>query len=276
VSLSECVVPGYLGNPKVLGAKLISVFPANRAIGMESHQGVVALYDTENGRLLAIVDASAITGVRTAAVSGLATRFMANEDAGDLAILGSGTQARFHLDAMRAVRRIRRVRVWSRTLENARKFAEEHAERCGVPITAVASARDAASGADLICTATASHEAILEGAWLRPGAHVNAAGASVPDFRELDAAAVRAARIVVDLRESALNEADDLRVPLRDGVITEDHIVAELGDVVSGSIAGRTSNGEITMFKSQGLAIEDLAAAYEVYGILRSRLKNVR
>jgi alanine dehydrogenase len=269
-------MPAYLGDPKVIGAKLITVFPANREIGMESHQGVVVLHDTEDGRLLAIVDASAITGLRTAAVSGLATRLMAREDSGDLAILGSGAQAHFHLDAMCAVRPIRRVRIWSRTPENARKFVEAHQERCHVPIAAVDTPRDAVSGADIICTVSASREPILEGAWLKPGAHINAAGASVPGFRELDFATVLAARVVVDRRESALNEADDLRVPLREGAIAEDHIVAELADVVSGAVEGRTSESEITMFKSLGLAIEDLAAAHGVYEVVSCRSKNAR
>jgi ornithine cyclodeaminase len=258
-------MPAYLDDPGVIGAKIITVFPGNRGTPYESHQGSVLLFECQNGRPLAIVDASAITAVRTAAVSAVATRALARENAGDLALLGSGTQAGTHLEAMRAVRPVSRVRVWSRTPENARRFAEAQSERHGIEVTVVGSAREAVEGADIICTVTSAREPVLEGTWIAPGAHINDAGASTPAFRELDSAAVERSRVVVDRRESALNEAADILNPIQEGRIGEDHILAELGEVLAGGLQIRTSDDDITLFRSLGLAIEDLAAAYHVY-----------
>ncbi|MGH8127209.1 MAG: ornithine cyclodeaminase family protein [Gammaproteobacteria bacterium] len=259
------LMPSWLGTPPAMGAKVVSVFPGNRETRYESHQGVVLLFDTGNGRLLAIVDAGAITAIRTAAVSALATRLLAREEAGDLAILGSGTQADRHLAAMQAVRPIRRVRVWSRNDDHARRFAETASRRYGVAVTATASAREAVSGADLVCTVTGATAPILEGEWLAPGAHVNAVGASVPPFRELDTAAIVRSRVFVDRKESVLAEADDLRIPLQEKAITENHIRGELSDLVLERVTGRNGTDDITLFKSVGLAVEDLAAAHHVY-----------
>jgi ornithine cyclodeaminase len=166
---------------------------------------------------------------------------------------------------MRAVRPVSRVRVWSRTPENAQRFAQEQSERHGIEVIAAGSAREAVDGADIICTVTSAREPVLEGAWIAPGAHINDAGASTPAFRELDAAAVERSRVVVDRRESALNEAADIVNPIKEGRFGEDHILAELGEVLAESIRIRTSDDDITLFRSLGLAIEDLAAAYHVY-----------
>ena len=256
------VMPGYL--PARLGAKVVSVFPGNHGTELDSHQGVVLLFEAERGRLVAIADATAITAIRTAAVSGLATRLLARNDAGDLAIFGSGTQARSHLEAMLAVRRIRRVRIWSRSAENARAFAAREGARHRVTIEVASSAEEAARGADLLCTATSSKDPVLRGEWLSPGAHVNAAGSSVASARELDSAAVARASLFVDRRESTLNESGDFLFARAEGAVTEEHIRAELGDVLTGKAAGRRSPDEITLFKSLGLAIEDGAAAEHV------------
>jgi ornithine cyclodeaminase len=258
-------MPAYLDDPGVICAKIITVFPGNRSTPYESHQGSVLLFECEHGRPLAIVDASAITAVRTAAVSAVATRALAQESARDLAILGSGTQAVTHLEAMLAVRPVSRVRVWSRTPENVRRFAQAQSKRHGMEVIVAGSAQEAVDGADLICTVTSAREPVLEGAWIAPGAHINAAGASTPAFRELDAATVERSRVVVDRRESALNEAADILIPMQEGRIAEDHILAELGDVLAGGLRIRTSDDDITLFRSLGLAIEDLAAAYHVY-----------
>lgn len=266
------MMPAYLDDPGVIGAKIITVFPGNRGTPYESHQGSVLLFECENGRPLAIVDASSITAVRTAAVSAVATRVLARETAGDLAILGSGTQAVTHLEAMRAVRPVVRARVWSRTPENACRFAEAQSARHGIEVTATDSAHEAVDGADIICTVTSAREPVLEGAWIAPGAHINAVGASTPAFRELDSAAVESSRVVVDRRESALNEAADILVPVQDGRINEDHILAELGDVLAGGIRIRTSDDDITLFRSLGLAIEDLAAAHHVYKVAQTQV----
>ncbi|MGE5175614.1 MAG: ornithine cyclodeaminase family protein [Hyphomicrobiales bacterium] len=243
------------------GAKIITVLPGNHGTAFDAHQGAVLLFETRQGRLEAILDASALTEIRTAAASGAATRRLARPDAGDLAILGSGVQARAHLAAMRAVRPLRRVRVWSRDPDRARAFAARESARHGLAVEPVASAREAVRGADLVCTTTSSPQPVLEGAWLAPGAHVNAVGACIPAMRELDTEAVRRARLLVDRRESALAEAGDVLIPIREGAIGSDHVAGEVGEVFLGMIAGRTGDGEITLFKSLGIAIEDLAAA---------------
>jgi alanine dehydrogenase len=245
--------------------KLLTVFPENRAAGIESHQGAVLLFELEHGRLLSILDATSITAIRTAAVSGVATRLLAREDASDLAILGSGTQAGTHLEAMRAVRSIRRVRVWSRSSDNARRFAERASARHGVEVEPCDTAEAAVTGADLICTTTASREPVLRGEWLAPGAHVNAVGAVGADARELDTEAIRRSRLVVDRRESAANEAGEFVLAKAEGAIGDDHIVGELGELVTGAVPGRTSPEEITVFRSLGIAVEDLAAAQAIH-----------
>ncbi len=255
------LMPGFLGEPRSLGLKVVSIFPGNHGTGYDSHQGVVMLFDTEHGSPIAIIDASSITAIRTAAVSGVATRALARDDAGDLAILGSGVQAATHLAAMRAVRPLRRVRVWSRSPANAQRFAATSR----VAVEVMATARAAVEGADLICTTTAAREPILEGAWLAPGAHINAAGACFAATRELDTAAVVRARLIVDRRESTLAEAGDFLIPRAESAIGDDHIIGELGDVLLGGVAGRRSGDEVTLFKSLGIAIEDLAAAHFIY-----------
>ena len=265
------VMPGALWDGDggtVLGIKVITVFPGNHERGEESHLGSVLLFEGDMGKPVASLDAAAVTEIRTAAVSGLATRLLAREDAGDLALLGSGVQARSHLAAMKEVRPLRRVRVWSRHPESARRFADQESARwsCdGLPIETAATAREAVEGADLVCTVTSAREPVLEGAWLAPGAHINAAGACTPVTRELDTEAVRRARLFVDRRESALAEAGDLLIPLRAGELGEDHIAGELGDLLLGRLPGRQSPEEITLFKSLGIAGEDVAAARSVW-----------
>jgi len=259
------LMPAYLGDPRCFGLKAISFMPANMGTKYESHQGAVLLFEVEHGQLLAVIDASSITGIRTAAASGLATRLLARENAGDLALLGSGVQAASHLEAMGVVRNLRRVRVWSRDTEGAKAFAEREGRRLGISIETASSARGAVKGADIICTTTGAKEPILAGEWLSPGAHVNAVGACFPTARELDTEAVRRSRFYVDCRESTLNEAGDFLIPRREGAIGDDHIVGEIGDVVLGNVEGRRSPDEITVFKSLGIAIEDLASAHHIY-----------
>lgn len=258
-------MPAWTAQPPVLGAKLISVFPQNRRFGLESHQGLVALYDASDGRLYAILHAGAITAIRTAAVSGVATRILADVEASTLAILGSGVQARTHLEAMLAVRPVRSVRVWSRTADHARAFAREQHEKYRVSIDAAATPREAIAGADIVCTVTASTQPIAHGDWFRAGAHVNAAGAAVPGFRELDTDAIARAGVYVDNRESAFAEADEIRVALAEQRITPAHVRGTLAELASGTCSGRRAPGELTIFKSVGMAVEDLIAARYVY-----------
>jgi ornithine cyclodeaminase len=257
------LMPGWLAEPASLGIKIVSIFPGNHGTPYDSHQGAVLLFDTAHGQTLAMIDASSITAIRTAAASGVATRALAKPDAGDLAILGSGVQAATHLEAMAAVRTLRRVRVWSRSRDNARRFADVVGPRFSVEV--MATAREAVAGADLVCTTTAAKEPILEGAWLSPGAHINAVGACFAAARELDTAAVARSRLVVDRRESAVNESGDFLLAKRDGAIGDDHIAGELGDVLLGRVAGRRTADEITLFESLGISVEDLATAHYIY-----------
>jgi alanine dehydrogenase len=249
----------------VLGAKIITVFPGNDSTPYDSHIGVVLLFDSAHGSLLAIADASSITAIRTSAVSGLATSLLARDDAAELAILGAGVLALPHLEAVRCVRPIRRVRVWSRSGARAAAFAERARRETGLEVVACATVEQAVGKADVICTITASRTPVLEGRWLSPGVHINAVGASLASSRELDSAAVAAARLFVDRRESALAEAGDYLIPLGEGRIGAQHILGELGELVSGSVTGRTGRDEITLFKSLGLAVEDVAALRHIH-----------
>lgn len=255
-------MPTHRARPEpAYGLKMICVSPGNPARGLDSHQGFVSLFDGETGELRAVMDASPITAIRTAAVSGVATRALAREDASRLAIIGSGVQARTHVEAMAAVRRLERVTVWSPTRVHAEAFAAEVAERYPFPVEAAAGGEDAVGGADIVVTATSAREPVLRREWLESGCHVNAVGASLPDHRELDSATIAAAALYVDRRESAENEAGDYLIPLREGALGPDHIRGELGEVLTGARPGRSSRDELTVFKSLGLAVEDLAAA---------------
>ena len=228
--------------------KALTIVPGNSARGLDSHQGFVALFDGESGEPRALMNAGAITAIRTAAVSGVATRLLAREDVRTLAILGSGTQARSHLDAMRAVRDFERVVSWSasgRSLDGA----ETRRDR-----------RGSASRRGRRVHDHASAEPVVQRQWLKPGVHINAVGSSIPTARELDSQTMVDASLFVDRRESTLNEAGDFLIPQREGLIGPDHIRAELGELLLGTADGRTSNDEITLFKSLGIGVEDLAA----------------
>lgn len=247
----------------VFGAKVLSVFPQNAA-PYASHQGVILLFDAQNGRLLTVMDAGVITEIRTAAASAVATRALAAPDASRLAVLGSGTQARAHVRALRQVRPIERVFVWSRTPRHAEAF-RDWIEGEGLPATVCSTAREAVEEAEIVTTVTAATEPVLRGAWLRPGTHVNAVGSSVRPFRELDGESVRISRLFVDGTAAVLHENEDILAPIREGIIGEDHIRGEIGEVLAGTVSGRTAPGEITLFKSVGLAVEDMAAAALVH-----------
>ena len=232
------LMPAYRGGKRpAWSLKEIVIAPGNPARGLDAHQGAVLLHDGETGELRALLNASAITEIRTAAVSAVATRALARPDSHVVAILGGGVQARSHDEAMRAVLPEAEIRTWTR--------------RDG------GTAEDVLREADVVCTCTSAREPILRRDWLAPGAHVNAVGSSVPSARELDDETVAAATLVVDRRESALNEAGDLLL----AGLGEEHIAAELGEVLTGSHPGRTDAAQLTVFKSLGLGVEDLAAA---------------
>jgi ornithine cyclodeaminase/alanine dehydrogenase-like protein (mu-crystallin family) len=237
------LMPAYAGS--ALGAKLVTFYPGN--VGMPTHHAVIALFQPETGEPIALMDGRLITEMRTAAASAVATELLARPDADVLAILGSGVQAASHLEALRLVRTIREVRVWSP--RNAAEFAARHAVR------AAGSAEEAVRGADLIVTATSSTAPVLRGEWVSAGAHVNAVGACRPDWRELDDSLLARSRIWVDSRAAAVVESGDV---IAAGV---DRLEGEIGSVAGGALSGRTSPSDITIFKSLGVAVEDLVAA---------------
>lgn len=260
------LMPSYRsGERAAYGVKAVCFFSGNPAKGLDSHQGSVMLFSAETGELIALMNASAITAIRTAGVSGVATELLAREDVSELAIIGSGVQARAHIEAMACVRPIKRARVASFRFENSRKFADELGPRYLFPIEPVESVEAAVRGADVIVTATTAAEPILKREWISPGAHLNVVGSSISTTREVDSATMAAAGLFVDRRESTINEGGDYLFALREGAIGPDHIRAEIGELMIGKHAGRTSQDEITLFKSLGLAIEDLASADYLY-----------
>jgi ornithine cyclodeaminase len=258
------------GERPVFGLKAVCIFPGNPARGLDAHQGTVTLFDGTTGEPTAIVDASAITAIRTAAVSAVATRLLAVEDARRLAILGAGAQAAAHLEAMLAVRDIELVRIHSRTRASAERLAQALGGRVGIEVAD--SAEHALRGAQVVVTATSSREPVLRREWLAEGAHVNAMGASAPTSRELDTATVADCSLFADSRESLINEAGDYQLAVSEGAIAgPDHIRAELGEVVAGLRPGRADAAELTVFRSLGLALEDLAAAERAVDNARRR-----
>src|SRR5918992_1558415 len=260
------LMPAHRGGGSPLySLKTVCVFPDNPQRGLDAHQGTVTLFDGGSGETRAIMNASAITAIRTAAVSAVATRLLAREDARGVGILGAGGQARSHLEAMRLARDFDRVRIFSPTAAHAEALAAEGAA------VAVGSAQEAVEGADVVVTATSSVDPVLRREWLKPGAHVNVIGGRPPTMRELDVATVADSTFYTDKRESAENEAFDYRDALEAGVIGPDHIRGEIGEVLIGTAPGRTSPDELTVFRSLGLAVEDLAAAEYVVRRARER-----
>jgi ornithine cyclodeaminase len=257
------LMPAHRGGDRPLYAlKSLAIFPSNAERGLDLHQGFVALFDGETGETRAILNAGAITRIRTAAVSGVATRCLARDDVRTLAILGTGIQARAHVEAMCAVREFERIVAWGRT---PGRFADlDEVEEVGSP-------EEAVRGADVVVTATSSSVPVVVRDWLEPGVHINAVGAAFPTTRELDSRTVAEAAFFVDRRESALSESGDFLLPLQEGAIGPDHIRAEIGELVLGTASGRRSSDELTVFKSLGIAVEDLAAAE--YVVARAELE---
>jgi ornithine cyclodeaminase len=256
------LMPSYVsGEHSAYGLKAVCVFPGNPAIGKDAHQGAVLLFSGETGDLQAIMNASAITAIRTAAATAVATDLLARKDAASLAILGSGVQARTHLLAMAEVRELKQCRIASRYFDHAENFAREMSRQVSFAVEPVETVAEALEGADLIVSTTTAREPIVKREWIKPGSHLNLVGACVPNAREADGQTLAAASLFVDSRESALNEAGDYILAAQEGLIGPDHIRAELGEVLIGTKPGRTSAEEITCFKSLGIAVEDLFAA---------------
>lgn len=261
------VMPAYLAgdSDEALGLKAVAVYPGNAARHLPTHLATILLLEPATGVLRAVLDGRLITEMRTGALSAAATDRLARRDARVFAMLGAGVQARSHVEALREVRAPAEVRVWSRTPAGAERFASEMRERLGVRVTITGSPEQAVRGADVICTVSGSTTPIVEDAWVSPGAHINSVGAPRPDQRELATDVVRRARLFVDSREGALTEAGDVIGPIKEGAITERHIVAEIGEVFAGRHAGRESQDELTLFKSLGMAVEDVATARFAY-----------
>lgn len=256
------IMPAVLPDRAVAGAKLITVMPDNPARGLPGHQGIVAVFDAGSGTPLGVCDGGAITSIRTAAVSALATDMLANPAADTLCILGSGVQAEMHLKAIHCIRPLRRVKVWSRDERHAARFVQtQQAKYPGIAMAICETAREAAEGADILCTVTTSSTPVLQGAWLKPGAHINAVGACAAGDRELDSDCMRRAKLVCDSETACRAESGDFLIPLAEGLIGEGHILATLGEVVAGVRPIRTGAADITCFESLGLAEEDLACA---------------
>lgn len=250
------LMPVYRGGTEpVWCLKDVLVAPANRARGLDSHQGAILVHDGRTGALRALLDATAVTAIRTAAATAVATRALAVPGARRIAILGSGTQARAHIEAMRVILPEAGIVLWSRAGERARALAE------AMGVETAESIPDALSGADVVCTLTAAHEPLIERGWLGRGCHVNAVGSSTPTARELDGETVAAAELFVDSRAQALMECGEILIPMAEGRLDAGHIRAEIGAVLAGRHAGRSSDDALTLFKSLGVAVEDMAAA---------------
>jgi ornithine cyclodeaminase len=257
------LMPAHRSSPEpAYGLKTVCIFPGNPR-DLDKHQGGVMLFDGETGELRALIDASAVTSIRTAAVTAVATRALARPDSQVLAILGSGVQARAHLEAMTRAHSFEQARVWSRTPAHAEAFAA--GAEAPFPVEAVESPEAAVRGADVVVTVTSAREPIVERDWLAPGTHVNAVGSSIPTARELDSATIAEAALFVDRRESTVNESGEYLRAIEEEGVGPDHIRAELGEVLIGSHDGRRSDDELTVFVSLGLAVEDLAAAEYLY-----------
>ncbi|HTM26472.1 MAG TPA: ornithine cyclodeaminase family protein [Vicinamibacterales bacterium] len=255
------VMPAFVESPASLGTKLVTVYHSNAERGLPSHLATIVLHDPETGALQAILDGRYITEARTAAASAASAKHLARQDARVLAVFGSGVQARSHVEAMTRVRGIEEIRVWSRTPAHVRTLIEDMGGSIGARMVGADSAETAARGADIIALVTASREPVLARAWVRPGAHVCAVGACRPDQRETETALVRDARVFVDSTAGALAEAGDIVIPIHEGAIEASHIAGELGDVIGRRAPGRASAEDITLFKSLGMAVEDVAAA---------------
>jgi ornithine cyclodeaminase/alanine dehydrogenase-like protein (mu-crystallin family) len=259
------IMPGAMGDNAVFGAKLISVFPENFSKGRQSHQGVVVLFDPESGEPVCVVHAGEITAIRTAAASAVATEVLARPDARRLAILGYGEQAASHARAMLKVRKIEAMKIWGRFPERVQSFCQRMSAELGIVFSGAADVEAAVSDADIICTVTGAQEPVLKGAWVRPGTHVNLVGSSMAGPVEVDSDFVVRSRFIADSREGVLRQGAEFLRAKAEGLIGDDHVVAEIGQVLAGDIAGRRSDQDITAYKSLGHVVQDLASAWALY-----------
>ncbi len=259
------VMPGAMGANAPFGAKLISVFAENFALGKPSHQGLVILFDPETGAPVCVVDAGEITAIRTAAASAVATDALARKNARRLAILGYGEQAATHARAISHIRNLEAIVVWGRSSQRARAWAERMQAELAVPVISAQTVEEAVAEADIVCTVTSSAEPILKGDWVRPGTHLNLVGSSHAGPVEVDNNLVVRSRFIADSREGVLNQGAEFLRAKEAGLIGDEHIVAEIGQVLAGKVEGRRSTDEITVYKSLGHVVQDLASAWALY-----------
>jgi ornithine cyclodeaminase len=259
------IMPGALGSHAVFGAKLISVFHENFARGVPSHQGLIVLFDPESGAPVCVVHAGEVTAIRTAAASAVATDALARKDARRLALLGYGGQAHTHARAISKVRALKAIVVWGRSLQRAHAFAERTQAELAVPVAAAETVKEAVAEADIICTLTSAVEPILRGEWVRPGTHVNLVGSSYAAPAEVDNDLVARSRFIADSREGVLQQGGEFLRAKAAGLVSDAHIVAEIGQVLMGEVEGRRSPEEITVYKSLGHIVQDLASAAALF-----------
>lgn len=259
------IMPGAMGEGATFGAKLISIFPENFAKGQQSHQGLVVLFDPNTGAPVCVVHAGEITAIRTAAASAVATDALARPEAARLTLLGYGEQAVTHARAIGKVRALESITVWGRSPERSAAFARRMGAELDLPVVVADGVQAAVADADIICTLTSSQEPILQGAWVRPGTHVNLVGSSHAGPVEVDNDLVVQSRFVADSREGVLSQGAEILRAKAAGLIGDDHIVAEIGEVLAGDVQGRRSADEITAYKSLGHVVQDLASAWALY-----------
>ncbi len=264
------MMPAYAGDIDVMGIKTISVFPKNKEFGYSSHQGVVLLFETKNGKPLCMADADEITAIRTPAASAVATNLLARKDAETLSVIGSGLQAARHIEAMLLIRKIKKITLWSRNETNAKLLAEKVSAINKIDIIVAKNPEEAVRDMDIICTVTGSAEPIVKGEWVSKGTHINAVGSCTPVARELDTATILKSKLFTDCYESLLKEAGDFIIPKTEGAIDDSHVKGEIGEILLGKKEGRTSNDDITVFKSLGLAVEDIFAVNHIYRKINS------
>jgi ornithine cyclodeaminase len=264
------VMPGALGGDQPFGAKLVSVFPQNVARGGQSHQGIVVLFDATTGAPVCVVDAGEVTAIRTAAASAVATEVLARPDARRLAIIGSGEQARNHALAIALVRSLEAVTIWARNPQRAEHCAQQVSRTLKIPVEVCDGAEEAVSEADIICTVTAAHEPVLLGRWVRAGAHVNVVGSSYAGPVEVDSELVVRSRFIADFREGVLAQGAEFLAAKAASLVADDHVVGEIGEVLLGRLAGRRTPAEITVYKSLGHIVQDLAVAQWLFASHRA------
>ena len=259
------LMPAYVTDPPTMGAKLVTVFNGNAARGLPTHLAMIVLFDPDTGALQALMDGRFITEARTAAVSAVSTRYLARAESQALAIIGTGVQARSHLEAFAEVRHLREVRVWSPNAASRDRFVDEMQPHARVPLHATATAEDAVNGADMVVLATSSPTPVVDVSWIAPGSHIVSVGACRPDQREMSPELVARGRLFVDSRAAALVESGDVVMGIAEQRFGPDHLAGEIGELVLGRVRGRRSDDEITIFKSLGMAVEDVATADLVY-----------